>query len=245
MFSFVLGASDVRRKVNFGHLLANAGTLCPGEFDFVPASWALPQQYDSFRRHVQQQQTTESRCHTYIVKPDCGHVANGIYLIQKPEDYVFNSEQHIVQEYIEDPLVVDNFKFDFRIYAVVTSLEPPEFYLYNEGQARFCTVSYQRPHSDNISETFMHVTNGHFNKANPEYEYSPLDMQGSKRSMSSVFDRLRLMGHDVRRIKDDIRMLVLKTLLVMAPEMRVEYRVQLHNHKSGPECFQVNIIIYI
>ena len=82
----------------------------------------------------------------YIVKPDEGSQGDGIYIIQDPRDYLFMGNKcHIVQEYLAKPLLLENLKFDFRVYVVVASIEPLEIYICKEGLARFCTVPYQTP----------------------------------------------------------------------------------------------------
>ena len=47
-----------------------------------------------------------------------------------------------MQRYIENPLVVNNKKFDIRLYVVIKGVDPIEAYVFEEGLARFCTVSY-------------------------------------------------------------------------------------------------------
>jgi len=56
-----------------------------------------------------------------------------------------------VQRYVENPLVVQNKKFDIRLYIVIKGVDPIEAYLFEEGLARFCTVSSL----DHIFETLI------------------------------------------------------------------------------------------
>lgn len=48
----------------------------------------------------------------------------------------------LVQRYVADPYLVYGYKFDLRLYVVVTSFEPVRMYLYDEGLVRFATTPY-------------------------------------------------------------------------------------------------------
>ena len=49
----------------------------------------------------------------------------------------------VVQQYIENPLLIDGRKFDFRFYVAVTSFDPLVVYLHEDGLVRFAAASYQ------------------------------------------------------------------------------------------------------
>ena len=51
-------------------------------------------------------------------------------------------EAMVVQRYVTNPLLVSGFKFDLRLYVLVTSFNPLEAWLYDEGFARFSLVPY-------------------------------------------------------------------------------------------------------
>lgn len=43
----------------------------------------------------------------------------------------------MISRYIDNPLLIDGYKFDVRIYVAVTSYDPLVAYLYEEGLTRF------------------------------------------------------------------------------------------------------------
>lgn len=63
-----------------------------------------------------------------------GAQGTGIYLIQKPEQIRKPEACQLIQEYIIDPyLMNDNLKFDFRVYAIIKSINPLSIYVAREG----------------------------------------------------------------------------------------------------------------
>ena len=50
-----------------------------------------------------------------------------------------NKKDMLVSEYIANPHLINNFKYDLRVYVVVTSFDPLRIYLFKEGLTRFAT----------------------------------------------------------------------------------------------------------
>ena len=60
---------------------------------------------------------------TYIIKPENMCQGKGIFLVRDPDD-VRPNDHVVAQKYITNPLLVDDLKFDLRIYLLVTSVIP-------------------------------------------------------------------------------------------------------------------------
>ncbi len=140
--------------------------------------------------------------------------------------------------------MIDGLKFDLRIYVLILNLYPLEIFLYNEGLVRFATIDYRAPSSDNLHQTYMHLTNYSLNKRSANYKHAIDDKQtdGSKRKLSLVWKQLiELFGNDkIERTKYLITELINKTIFAILPELRVEYEFELPvGRRENLSCFQV------
>ncbi len=68
----------------------------------------------------------------------------------KTVEKIQSNDNFIVQEYIPNPLLLDGFKFDLRIYVLVTSCDPLRAFIFNDGLVRLGTEHYQEPSESNI-----------------------------------------------------------------------------------------------
>jgi tubulin polyglutamylase TTLL6/13 len=76
----------------------------------------------------------------------------------------------VVQRYLYKPYLIDNLKFDLRIYVFLASVCPLRIFIYKEGLARFATEEYKTPNRENLDSLYMHLTNYAINKHNPNFE---------------------------------------------------------------------------
>jgi tubulin polyglutamylase TTLL2 len=64
-------------------------------------------------------------------------------------------------------LWASGYKWDLRLYVVVTCRNPLTVYAYTEGIVRFATNKYNL---DDLSDIYSHLTNTSLNKASPAYK---------------------------------------------------------------------------
>jgi hypothetical protein len=61
----------------------------------------------------------------------------------------------VVQEYISSPYLINGYKFDIRLYVLVSGFHPLKAHLYIDGLVRFCT----KPYSMDDFDRLRHLTN--------------------------------------------------------------------------------------
>jgi len=176
-------------------------------FNFLPETYILPDQFSEFAGRFQ-----ETPNWLWISKPNASSQGKGIFLIESLSDAIV-TDLHVVSRYISNPFLVDNLKFDLRIYVLVTSYDPLRIYLYEEGLARFASEEYQTASTRN---KFVHLTNYSVNKKNEKFvqnlDYRK-DNVGHKWSLSALFQRLRSQGVDIELIWMKIYDAVIKSVL--------------------------------
>jgi len=132
-----------------------------------------------------------------------------------------------VQEYIDNPMLIDGCKFDLRIYVLLRSLDPLRIYVYKEGLCRLATSKYVKPDESNFRNDKMHLTNYAINKWDPGFIANKdinHDDKGHKRSYTSIIKYLASNSFDTVKIEQRIDSIIVRTILSAYTKMLRSYR---------------------
>ena len=168
----------------------------PEMFPFHIKTYCYPEEESKLEKKL-------SKGDIFIAKPASGSLGEGITLISKISDIPkYGSNEWIVQKYIANPLLLDKKKFDFRLYVLITSVDPYICYLNEEGLARLCTEDYKKPTKENLKNHYIHLTNYYINKNHPDYKNGEdAFSRGGKRCLKTVWEDLKEQGIDVKGIR--------------------------------------------
>lgn len=114
------------------------------------------------------------------------------------------------------PHLINGFKYDMRIYVVVTCFDPLTIWLYDEGLVRFATQKYS---TKNRKDIFCHLTNFAINRKSKNFKKNSGAAEGeegaSKWSLSflkQVFQKhlgINFQAEIMPKIED----LIIKTIV--------------------------------
>lgn len=243
------GLRNLVTKASLSKALEHFRSLFSRDFQFVPETWDLPDQRKSLKKEFKPGKT-------YLMKPSQGMQGDGISLVQSFTE-VEKILQHapgkgfVCQEHVDNPCLLDGYKFDLRIFVAIDSLKPFRALLFEDGIARFATQKYQAPDASNIAVNTMHLTNFSLNKSHAHFKPPPkmkprwsrdsdddsdnsnssesgdpdIDDCSSKRSITTILKQLRADGHiiNTNRFWNSIQQVVSKTLMSMWPELWSSY----------------------
>uniref|UniRef100_A0A3B4CHM5 Tubulin tyrosine ligase-like family, member 7 n=1 Tax=Pygocentrus nattereri TaxID=42514 RepID=A0A3B4CHM5_PYGNA len=233
------GMGEICRKDCLARNMAKMIKIQPQEYSFIPKTWIFPAEYTQFQNYVKELRRKRKQ-KTFIVKPANGAMGHGISLIRNCEK--LPAQDHfIVQEYLDKPFLMEGYKFDLRIYILVTSCDPLRIFLYNDGLVRMGTEKYHTPNESNLNQLYMHLTNYSVNKHNENFERDETVDKGSKRSIGWFTEFLRCNDYDVAKFWGDVSELVVKTLIVAEPHVLHAYRMCRPGQPPGSDsvCFEV------
>jgi tubulin polyglutamylase TTLL5 len=177
------------------------------DYGFFPETFIIPNEFNDF--YLRYRNDREGK---WIVKPANSSQGRGIFILDNINN-LRTCDSCVVSRFIHNPLLINDLKFDLRIYVLVTCFSPLKIYVYDEGLARFASEKYS---NFNKSNKFSFLTNYSINKLNEKYvqnEDSDLDSQGHKWSLSALIKYLKALEVDCELIIQKIYDLIIKTII--------------------------------
>ena len=140
----------------------------PDYYDFFPESYILPDD----NAIVEKKLLHKTSFPPMISKPAASSRGRGITIITTPEEFrnieAGGKNKVLLSRYLSDPYLVNDRKFDIRLYVAVTSFQPLVCYMFDEGLTRFAVEEYVCD-EETFSENYKHLTNYSLNKNSKDF----------------------------------------------------------------------------
>jgi tubulin polyglutamylase TTLL4 len=157
------GAWGIGSKANLWRNVQRQRRKRGKEYEISPPTYIFP---DDYKRWCNEREMNNFR-DMYILKPTASSCGRGIKVIGK-KDQVKKKQGYLVQQYVASPHLLRGFKYDLRIYIVVTCFEPLKAYMFQDGLVRLATQQYST-NQKMLKKRFIHLTNYSVNKKAENY----------------------------------------------------------------------------
>lgn len=120
---------QLARKNNLCRNIQRMARVHKEDYSFIPKTWVLPQESADFKQQFLN--VAKKKVKTFIVKPVNLCQGKGIFLVRKLQDVdLKQGEQYVAQRYLHKPYIIDGYKFDLRIYALVYGVDPLRIFIF-------------------------------------------------------------------------------------------------------------------
>lgn len=206
-------------------------------FNYLPKTYILPDDIVSFRKEVlpyfskSEQENINNKDNKkskmFIIKPVASSRGRGIKLMTSASGV---PKKCLVSKYIDNPFIINNKKFDLRLYVVITGFAPLKVYLFKEGLVRFASEDY----NTDVNNNFVHLTNYSINKNNQNFDFqvsAQNETTGSKWSLSALRKYFNENNIDYDKLFVQIKDIVVKSVISIA-DKSVEATDKLTKHNN-------------
>ena len=202
-------------------------------FDIAPATYSIPVDLPLLRIDI------KVKGSVFIAKPPASACGRGIFLFtgsipelknaqynleeasanddEEEKELKDKDDEYIVQQYIANPLLINGFKVDLRVYVACTSFDPLRVYIFNDGLVRFATEPFPLDRSAmDLNNVFKHLTNYSINKNNSAYVATSApetDGSGSKWSFFALRRYFEQSGLNFEFAWKNVHDVVVKTFI--------------------------------
>lgn len=201
---------QLSRKDNLYNNYLKMKAKFPDDYKYMPETYILPKDKEIFNEKIKDF-SLEDANKLWLIKPVASSRGRGISLLTDPGKI---PKKALVSHYISNPHLINNRKYDLRIYLLITGYTPLKIYLYDNGLARFCSKDYNIS-SEQMDDIYVHLTNYSINKNNDSYKAnnSTEKEDGNKWTIQTLKKYFKENNFDFPKIWAKIKDILIKTII--------------------------------
>jgi tubulin polyglutamylase TTLL4 len=120
------GAWSIGSKANLWRNVQKQRRKHGKDFEICPTTYIFPEDYKRWCNDREMNNYKDM----YILKPTSSSCGRGIRVIGKKDQLNNKKGGYLVSKYLSKPHLLRGYKYDLRIYVVVTSFDPLKAYLF-------------------------------------------------------------------------------------------------------------------
>ena len=205
---------DLGRKDNMYNNYCRLLSVFPEDYNYIPDTFILPRDHEKFMTIAK---STSEEGQKWILKPVASSRGRGIRLVSNLETI---PSKCLISRYIGLPHVINNKKYDLRLYVLITSFTPLKIYLYEEGLVRFASEEYN-PEEKNKHNKYMHLTNYSINKSSQNFNKNMStdnECVGSKWTLSALKTYFIQNKLNFEITEKEIKDIIIKSVITIADD---------------------------
>jgi hypothetical protein len=194
-----------------------------GVVDFFPETYSMPEEYGQLAQLKQSEPNA-----LWMAKPTGSKNGLGIKVLSDPTEAP-KMKGILVQRYVYPPHLVSGLKFNFRLYVIVTDIEPLRLYVYDQAMLYFSGEKFEAKNTEALAS---HISNRGYTES-PRFFPDAIEWEGhpdaeevdrSTRTLSAFMQYLEEEGHDAEQLWSEVKEVIFKSFAAVLPAMRRNWK---------------------
>jgi hypothetical protein len=181
------------------------------DFNYLPETYFYPSDQEDIIKNKFKDYIFDLK-DLWLIKPTnkCG--GEGIKLFKSLKEIKYRD--FVITKYIRNINLINNKKYDLRLYVLITGLKPLRIYFNRQGLVRIATSEYSLNISS-INNKYMHLTNTDINRHNKKYVYPKHANDESANIWNiAIYQKyLNKNNIDWNSIRNKIKDIIIKTII--------------------------------
>ena len=180
------------------------------DFNYLPETYYYPSDKDIIKNKFKN--NNYDLKDLWLIKPINKDGGKGIKIFKSLSK--IKLKYFVITKYIRNIHLINNKKYDLRLYILITGLKPLRIYFNRQGLVRISAEEYSLNISS-INNKFIHLTNTDINKYNKKYVYPkhPNDESANIWNLATYQKYLNKNNIDWNSIYNKIKDIIIKTII--------------------------------
>ena len=157
----------------------------------------------------------------WLVKKNDASEGEGIFILESLNE--INYHNYIITKFVQNLDLINNKKYDLRLYVLITGLKPLRIYFYKQGLVRIAADDYNM-NNHSIYNKYMFLTNTAINKKNQKYGNPKNDTDNTANiwNLKTYENELIKRNVDYNLIRQKIKDIIIKSILSFQEKLLIE-----------------------
>ena len=182
------------------------------DYNFMPETYYYPKDKDIIEQKFKNY--TLDLNDLWFVKPTDRWGGVGIKILNSLDE--IKKKEYLINKYISNLDLINNKKYDFRLYVIVTGLKPLRIYLNKEGLIRIASRNFTL-NIEKLKDKYVHLTNTGINSGSKEFIRPNND--GNEKAniwnLKTYQNYLKRNNVDFYDIKNRIKDIIIKSMIAV------------------------------
>ena len=209
-------------------------------FNYMPETYIYPNDKDEIIKKFSNYSLNINNL--WLIKPPNKGGGKGITIFESLKN--INTNRFLLTKYITNLHLINDKKYDLRVYALVTGLKPLRIYLNKEGLIRFATKNFTLNYSS-FRNKYIHITNTDINIKNKDFikpNISNIE-QANTWNFYTFEKYLKRINIDFGLIKTRISDIIIKSIISIYQNLTLELNQNKLNDNNFYDLLGYDIIL--